>query len=43
MGNTSRRAWARPALRLACVVLAAVSLGGCVIVPARPWHPRYFY
>jgi hypothetical protein len=34
----------RALLRLACLVLAAVSLTGCVIVPVRPYHPyRYYY
>jgi hypothetical protein len=43
MKNTSRRGWARPIGRMICVVLAAVSLAGCVVAPIHPWHPRYYY
>jgi hypothetical protein len=40
------RVWkANRLARAICVVLAAVTLSGCVVVPARPWHPyaRYYY
>jgi hypothetical protein len=39
------RLWnAKRVARAVCVVLAAVTLSGCVVVPARPWHPyaRYY-
>jgi hypothetical protein len=30
-------------LRVACVVLALAALTGCVVAPARPYHPAYYY
>ena len=45
MTNGRRKRVARVA-RAVCVLLAAVSLAGCVVVPVRPYHPyypRYYY
>ena len=30
-------------IRGICLALAAFSLGGCVVVPVRPYHPVYYY
>lgn len=30
-------------LRAVCLGLTLVTLGGCVVVPGRPYRPFYFY
>ena len=31
-------------IRGLCLALAAISLGGCVVIPARPFYrPAYYY
>ncbi len=35
--------WRRPALRLAGMILAAVTLSGCIIVPGGYYHPHYYH
>lgn len=44
--NVRRPGFVRNALRIACVVLTAATLGGCIFVPVGgPYyhHPRYYY
>ncbi|HEX3346983.1 MAG TPA: hypothetical protein VHS58_02645 [Acetobacteraceae bacterium] len=45
MSRCQPNRFGRVAVRAICLVIAAVSLAGCVIVPARPYHPwpRYYY
>jgi hypothetical protein len=40
MNRTNKRNWLRPAGRIVCVVLAALSLAGCVIYPAGGYYYR---
>lgn len=44
MRDVTRASWTRRAMRMACVVAAAISLAGCVVVPAYGphWHPYYY-
>ncbi len=30
-------------VRSVIMVLAAITLSGCIVVPARPYHPYYYY
>jgi hypothetical protein len=43
MLTQTRVGWLRPALRMACLAVAAATLGGCVIEPVPYYHPRYYY
>jgi hypothetical protein len=40
--RTAQAGWFRPLCRVACVVLAASALSGCIIAP-YPYHPHYWY
>lgn len=46
MARIRRNNWMRPLARAAVVVIAAVSLAGCVVVPygyyGPRWHPYYY-
>jgi hypothetical protein len=49
--NSRNVAWRRHATRAACLLAAALSLGGCIVYPAgpgygphwRPWPGYYYY
>ena len=45
MNRMNKRKWLRPAARTACVVLAALSLSGCVVYPAGGYYyrPAYYH
>jgi hypothetical protein len=35
--------WLKPIARTAFVIIAAVSLAGCIVAPYGPrWHPYYY-
>ncbi len=42
MTPMTRPSWFRPILRVCCVVLAAASLGGCIIAPPGYYRPHYW-